>query len=106
MYFLIRFPMEYDPKLFLYDPVVESDQLIGALKIIVRSREVRIYGFQDMTVTGYISIRLWGVVNPNKVDITKTGSYAFALMYGDVAIEANNNEISGIVPLLAPGTFY
>lgn len=57
-----------------------------------------------MNVTGPITLRLWGIVNPNKVDITKTGSYTFALMYGDVAIEANNNDIAGIVPFLAPGT--
>ena len=55
-----------------------------------------------MNVTGPITIRLWGIVNPNKVDISKTGTFTVALMYEDDALEANFN-IPGIVPLLAPG---
>lgn len=55
-----------------------------------------------MTVTGPITIRLWGIVNPNKVDITRTGTFAFALMQDDEVLEGNF-LITGIVPLLAPG---
>lgn len=44
MYFLIRFPIEYDPRLFLYDPVVESNDLSGALEIDVISRQISIRG--------------------------------------------------------------
>ena len=57
-----------------------------------------------MEVTGPITIRLWGIVNPNKLDITRTGSFGFALMEGDNILEGNF-QIPGIIPLLAPGSF-
>jgi len=57
-----------------------------------------------MPVTGPITIRLWGIVNPNKLDITRTGAFGFALMEDDNVIEGNF-QITGIIPLLAPGSF-
>ena len=44
MSFLVRFPNDYDPNLFLYEPVAESEQLIGALHTKVLHRHVRITG--------------------------------------------------------------
>ena len=105
MYFLIRFPSDYDPNLFKYDPVVESSQLTGALVGTVMSRQIIVTGFKSMTITGPITLRLWGVVNPNKVDISRTGTFSLALMQGDDVIEGNF-AIPGIVPYLAPGTFF
>lgn len=55
-----------------------------------------------MAVTGPIVLRLWGIVNPNKVDISSTGTFTVALMYENDVLEGNFN-IKGIVPLLAPG---
>lgn len=104
MYFLVRFPHEYDPDLFKYSPVAESSDLTGYLNADVMSRQIKIYGFESMNVTGPITLRLWGIVNPNKVDISKTGTFTVALMYEDDALEGNFN-IPGIVPLLAPGIF-
>lgn len=101
MYFLIRFPSDYDPQLFKYDPVVESSQLTGALVGTVMSRQIIITGFKTMTVTEPITLRLWGVVNPNKVDITRTGTFTLALMQDDDVIEGNF-AIPGIIPYLAP----
>jgi hypothetical protein len=102
MYFLVRFPIDYDPQLYKYNITAESDNLDGALAVTVLHRTLLIKGFYDMNVTGAISIRIWGIVNPNKVDITKTGTFGLALMYQDVALEGDFT-ISGIVPLLAPG---
>jgi hypothetical protein len=103
MYFLIRFPFEYDPRLYKYNISAESAQLEGALAVTVLHRTLLISGFYPATVTEPITIRIFGIVNPNKVDITKTGAFGFALMLGDEALEGNFN-IPGIVPLLAPGT--
>lgn len=44
MYFLIRFPNDYDPDLFQYTPVAESDDLIGYLNADVMSRQITVYG--------------------------------------------------------------
>lgn len=55
-----------------------------------------------MEVTEPITIRLWGIVNPNKLDITRTGYFGFALMEDDNILEGNF-QIQGVIPLLAPG---
>jgi hypothetical protein len=102
MHFLVRFPFDYDPNLKKYNLSVTSNELQGALKLTVENRQVIVTGFYDMDVTGLISIKVSGVVNPNKVDITSTGKFGLALMYNENVIEGSF-AISGIVPLLAPG---
>lgn len=54
-----------------------------------------------MPVTGPITLRLWGIINPNKVDIQSTGAFGLALMNDTTALEGNF-QITGIIPLLAP----
>jgi len=102
-YFLIRFPFDFDPNLFKYQIEAVSDQLEGYLTAQVIHRQVIVDGFYDMDVTEPITIRLFGIVNPNKVDITRTGSFGLALMEEDIAIEGKF-DITGIIPLLAPNS--
>jgi hypothetical protein len=98
----VRFPFDYDPALSTKTIVAESYQLQGALQVSVQNRQVLISGFYTMTVTGTITIRLWGIINPNKVDIQSTGAFGLALMSGTTALEGDF-QIQGLIPLLAPG---
>lgn len=50
MYFLVRFPHEYDPDLFKYSSIAESSQLVGYLNADVLSRQVKIYGMISLSI--------------------------------------------------------
>ena len=48
-------------------------------------------------------MRVWGVVNPNRYDNTETG-YFIAGIVQDTVMLVGNTQITGIIPLLAPGS--
>ena len=56
-----------------------------------------------MNVTNAISINLWGIVNPNRIDNTRTGSFGIGLVDQFNNIIEGNFNLQGIIPLLAPG---
>lgn len=115
MMFFVRFPADYDPKLALYNIAVASDDLDGALHFFLIGRDLRItgndsktlkcnnssLGFYEKAVTGNITIRVWGVVNPNRYDNTQTDYFLAGIIQDDEMLYGND-KIEGIIPLLAP----
>jgi hypothetical protein len=64
-------------------------------------------GFYDMeTFYRNITIKIWGIVNPNRVKNSRTNYFGFGLMdsSGKSIIEGKM-DITGVIPLLAPGFF-
>lgn len=53
------------------------------------------------TVPEKITIRVWGVVNPNRYDNTRTGNFLGGIIE-DTELKGGNEQILGVIPLLAP----
>ena len=102
MYFLIRFPVEYDPGIKKYNLEIESDTLEGSLKYIVRQRDLWINGFylSDINSTLTYNIKITGISNPNRVDNDATGTFLFGYISASNII--SGTQFDGIIPSLAP----
>lgn len=124
--------MNYDDNLGPYNLTITSDQLSGALtyKVLLLfplttsttysfdspsqqyRRTIVIYGFYAMDITEAITIKIFGVVNPNRSDVTDYISETFGIglldsklttqLHGYSLIEAAYT-IANISPSLAPG---
>jgi len=83
--FLIRFPKEYDPLLGPYPLIITCNELKGALSHKVYHRHVYITGMLNQTIIANtdITITLFGVVTPNRVDNIETGFFGFGLIDND-----------------------
>ncbi|EAS00909.2 transmembrane protein, putative (macronuclear) [Tetrahymena thermophila SB210] len=110
---LVYFPLNYDNNLGPYKLIITSEQLQGALKYKQYRRQLVIYGFYSMTITQPITIKIFGIVNPNRTTNQVYVSELFGIGLLDVSlpkalhgynlIEAAYQTIPNISPQLTPG---
>ncbi|KAL4499018.1 hypothetical protein ABPG72_016920 [Tetrahymena utriculariae] len=110
---LVYFPLNYDDNLGPYQLIITSQQLQGALKYKQYKRQLVIYGFYSMPVTQAITIKIFGIVNPNRNTNQNYVSEMFGIGLLDVSlpkalhgynlIEADYQTIPNISPQLTPG---
>ena len=91
----IRFPDSYDINFGQRDIVAKSD-LLGAIKITRRNRELFMTGMytQDIRATFYLSI--YGVMNPNQFGDSTTKSFLFGILDQNYQLKSLANEIPGL----------
>ncbi|KAL4482744.1 hypothetical protein ABPG73_021404 [Tetrahymena malaccensis] len=110
---LVYFPLNYDDNLGPYQLIITSQQLQGALKYKQYKRQLVIYGFYSMPITKPITIKIFGIVNPNRTTNQNYVSETFGIGLLDVSlpkalhgynlIEADYQTIPNISPQLTPG---
>ena len=80
--------------------------MTGALRYKNFYRNIRVEGFLDQTVSGPITIKIFGVVNPNRNELKpQTGDFGIALLDENDeyhTVEANF-KVPGVEVSLAPG---